>query len=109
MFLGKQDCSYICRKCLSGYTSDKMIIKRKQKCDMRHDITTIKTSNEPYTYEDKHCHKNLVCFRIYADFEADNEIDDTYIGIKTTIIYKQNPVYNSYRIESELNDKLQSG
>ena len=53
---------------------------------MRHDITTIKTSNEPYTHGDKHCHKNLVYFRIYADFEADNEIDDTYIGIKTTNI-----------------------
>ena len=76
---------------------------------MRHDITTIKTSNEPYTHGDKHYHKNLVCFRIYGDFEADNEIDDTYIGIKTTNIYKQNPVYNGYRIESELNDLLRSG
>ena len=47
VFLGKQNCRYICRKCLSGYTSDHMIIKHKQKCDMRHDRTTIKTSNRP--------------------------------------------------------------
>ena len=76
---------------------------------MRHDITTKKTSNRPYKLWDKHCHKNPVYFRVYADFEADNEIDDPCIGDKTTNIHKQNPVCNGYRKESELIDTLQSG
>ena len=94
VFLGKQDCRYSCRKCLSRYRSDNMIIKHIQKCGMRHDITTIKTSNRPYINWKKHYHKNPVYFRIFADFEADNEIDDTYIGNKTINIYKQNSVCN---------------
>ena len=46
---------------------------------------------------------------IYADFEADNEIKNSIIGNKTTTIYKQNPILNSYNIESELNVILKSG
>ena len=53
--------------------------------------------------------KNPLYFRIYADFEADNEKDNSSIGNKTTNLYKQNPVLNGYRIESELEDVLQSG
>ena len=48
-------------------------------------------------------------FRIYADSEADNGNDNSNIGNKTSIIYKQNPVLNGYHKESELNDFLQSG
>ena len=48
-------------------------------------------------------------FRIYADFEADNEKDNSNIGNKTTNIYKENPVLNGYCIESELEDVLTSG
>ena len=48
-------------------------------------------------------------FRIHADFEADNEKDNSNEGNKTTKIYKQNPVLNGYRIESKLEDVLQSG
>ena len=48
-------------------------------------------------------------FRIYADFEAENEIDNTHIGNKTTNIHKQNPVFNGYHMESALEDVLQSG
>ena len=107
VFIDKEDNKYTCRKCLSGYTSDNMINKHKQKCDMRHDIATIKTSNTPYTHWDIHCHKNPVYFRISADFEADNEIDSKCNGKKTTDIHKQNPVCSGYRIEPELNDILQ--
>ena len=46
-------------------------------------------------------------FRIYADFEADNEIDNSSIGNKTTNIYKENPVLNGHHIESELEEVLQ--
>ena len=57
----------------------------------------------------KHFQKNPLYFRIYADFEADNEKDNSGIGNKTTNIYKQNPVLNGYRIISELEDVLKSG
>ena len=33
-------------------------------------------------------------FWIYAEFEADNEIDTSSLGKKTTSIDKQKPVYN---------------
>ena len=58
---------------------------------------------------EKLSHKNPLYFRIYADFEADNEKDNRFIGNKTIIIYKQTQVLNGYRKESELEDVLQSG
>ena len=56
----------------------------------------------------KHFHKNALYFRIYADFEADNEKDNSIVGDKTINIYKQNPVLNGYHIVSELEDVLKS-
>ena len=50
----------------------------------------------------------ILFFRIYADFEADNEKDKSSIGSKRTNICKQNPVLNGYHIESELEDTLKS-
>ena len=74
-----------------------------------YDITTIRTSPESHLDWKKQFHKNLLYFTIYADFEADNETDNTCIGIKTSNIYKQNPVLNGYEIVSELEDVLKSG
>ena len=71
-------------------------------------ITTIRTSPESHLHWKKHFHKNLLYFTIYADFEADNEIDNTCIGKKSNIC-KQNPVLNGYEIVSELEDVLKSG
>ena len=45
---------------------------------------------------------------MYADSEADIEKDDSSIGNKTTINYKEYPVCNGFRIVSELDDVLQS-
>ena len=84
-----------------------MLMKHKQKCGDGN-ITTIKTSNESHLHWKKHFHKNPLYFRIYADFEADNEKDNSVIGNKTKNIYKQNPVLNGYHIVSELNDVLKS-
>ena len=84
-----------------------MLKKHKPKCE-NNDITSIKTSNESYLHWKKHFHKNPLYFRIYADFEADNEKDNSIIGNKTTNIYKQNPVLNGYHIVSELEDVLKS-
>ena len=35
VFLGKQDCRYICRRCLNSYTSEKKIIHHRQQCDKK--------------------------------------------------------------------------
>ena len=86
VFLGDHNKKYICRRCLSSYTSENMLIKHNQKCG-EDNITTIKTSNESHLYWKKHFHKNPLYFRIYADFEADNEKDNSIIGNKTTNIY----------------------
>ena len=84
-----------------------MLIKHKPKCE-NNDITTIKTSNESHLYWKKHFHKNRIYFRIYADFEADNEKDNRTIGNKTTNIDKQTPVLNGYHFVSELENVLKS-
>ena len=44
-----------------------------------------------------------------ADFGADNEVDGSNIGTKTSNIYKQNPVNIGYYVISELEDVLESG
>ena len=107
VFLGDHNKKYICRQCLSSYTSENMLMKHKEKCKDGN-ITVIKTSNESHLHWKKHFHKNPLYFRIYADFEADNEEDNTCIGNKTTNIFKQNPVLNGYYIISELEDVLKS-
>ena len=57
----------------------------------------------------KSFHKNPLYFRIYADFESDNEKDNSSIGNKATNIYKQNRILIGYRMVSELEDVLKSG
>ena len=72
VFLGDHNKKIICRQCLSSYTSENMLMKHKQKCG-EDNKTTIKTSNESHLHWKNHFHKNALTFRIYADFEADNE------------------------------------
>ena len=107
VFLGDHNKKFVCRRCLSSYTSENMLMKHKQNCG-DDNVTTIKTSNESHIHWKKHFHKNPLYFRIYADFEADNEKNNSIIGNKTTNIYKQNPVLNGYRIVSELENVLKS-
>ena len=40
--------------------------------------------NHIFIGKKKHFHKNPLYFRIYADFEADNEKDNSSIGNKTS-------------------------
>ena len=75
----------------------------KEKCG-NNDITTIETLPESHLHWKERISKNPLYFWIYADFEADNEKDNSSIGNKTTSIYKQSPVPNGYRIISELED-----
>ena len=107
VYLGDHNKKYISRQCLSSYTSENMLMKHKQKCG-DDNITTIKTSNDSHLRWQNHFHENPLYFRIYADFEADNEKDNSIIGNKTTNIYKQNPILNRYHIISELEDVLKS-
>ena len=107
VFLGDHNKKYICRRCLSSYTSENMLMKHKPKCE-NNDITTIKTSKESHLHWKKHFHKSPLYFRIYAEFEADIEKDNSSIGNKTTNIYKQYTVLNGYHIVSELEDVLKS-
>ena len=108
VFLGDNHKNFTCRRCLTSYTSENMLRIHKPKCE-NNDITTIRTSSESHLHLKKHFHKNPLYFRIYADFEADNDEDNSIVGNKTTNIYKQSPVLNGCRIESELEDVLQSG
>ena len=108
VFLGKPDCKFICRRCLSSYSNQKVLEKPKFKCSQQ-EITSNRTSNESHIYWKKYFHKIPLYFRIYADFEFNNEIDNSNMGKKTINIYKQNPVCNGYYIISKLNDVLKSG
>ena len=85
-----------------------MLKLHKPKCE-NNNITTIRTSSEPHIQWKKHFQKNPLYFRIHADFEADNEKDNSSIRNKTTNICKQNPVLNGYHIVSGLDDVLTIG
>ena len=85
-----------------------MLTIHKPKCE-NYDITTIRTSSESHVHWNTRFPKNPLCFRIYADFEADNEIENSNIGNETTNNCKQNPVFNGYHVESELDDISKSG
>ena len=106
--MSNQICNYICRRCLSSYKSQNVLFKHKQQCEQQN-LTSVRTSNEFHLYWNKHFHKNPLYLRIYADFEADNEIDNTHIGNKTTNVYRQNAVCNGYYIVSEWDDVLKIG
>ena len=87
VFLGEHNRKFICRQCLSSYTSENMLMKHKQKCG-EDDITTIKTSSESHLHWKKLFHKKPLYFRINADFEADNEKgDNEAVCNKTTNFY----------------------
>ena len=107
VFLGDHNKKFICRRCLNSYTSENMLRLHKQKC-AEGNITTLKTSTESHLHWKKHFPKNPLFFNVYADFEADNEKDNSNIGNKTTNTYKQHPILNGYRIESALEDVLTS-
>ena len=86
-----------------------MLIKQKEKCENNQELTTIGTSPDSHLYWKNHFHKNPLYFRIYADFEADDEFDKSNIGNKTTNIYNQNPILIGYYIITELEIFLKSG
>ena len=60
-----------------------MVKLHRPKCESN-DITTIRTSSDSHLHRKYHLHKITSNFRVYADFSADNEIDISSIGNKTT-------------------------
>ena len=68
----------------------------------------MRNSRDSHLHWKNHFHKSPILMKKYADFEADNEIEISNIGNKTTNIYKQISLLNGYHIESELDDFLQS-
>ena len=93
---------------MSSFSSQNVLAKHNQRRE-RQEITSIGRSNESNIYWKKNFHKNPFYSRINTDYEADNEIDKSNIGNKTTNIYKQNPVCDGYYIVSELDDVSKSG
>ena len=83
-----------------------MLRLHKLKCG-EDDICCIRTSNESHFFWKKSFHKNPLFFRIYGNFEADNEMDNSSIGNKITYFFEQNPVLNGYNIVYELADVLE--
>ena len=77
-FLGKQDCRFICRKCFNSYTDQDVFKNVMQKCGEQN-ITSIKLKDGSHVYWKKHFHRNPFHCRINADFEADNEFDNSNI------------------------------
>ena len=102
-FLGNRNKSFVCRWCLNSNTNENASINHREKCG-EDNIRTIRTSNGSHLYWKKVFHKKPLYFRVFADFEADNEVDNSNIGKKTTNMYKQNQVLNGYFIVSELED-----
>ena len=60
-------------------------MKHKPKGE-NNDITAITTSSEPQLHWKNHFYKNQLFFRIYADFEADREKDNSNISSETISI-----------------------
>ena len=108
LFLGDHHQNFICRRCLSSNTSENMLMLHKPKCE-NNDVTTIRRSPDSHIHWKNHFHKNPLYFRTYADFETDNEKDNSSVGDKTTNINKQNPMLNGYAVESDWDNVLQSG
>ena len=88
VYSGDRQNFFICRRCLNSCTSEKMLMIHKPKCG-EDDICSVRSSIESQLHWRKPFHKNPLCFRMYADFEVDNEIDNFIIGNKTTIFINQ--------------------
>ena len=77
--------NFICGRCLNLYTSEQMFLTHKPKGE-NYERFTIRISSESHLHWKCHFRKKPKFSRIGADFEADNEIDISSIGNKTTNI-----------------------
>ena len=71
---------------MNSYTSENMLLIHKPK-NQNYEATTIKLQ-ENHIFMGKNIFiKNQYFFRIFADFGAENEIDNSNRGNKTTNVY----------------------
>ena len=61
VILGDHNKTFICRRCLSSYTSENMLVLLEQKCG-DDNKTTIRTAPESHTQWKEHFHKSLFIF-----------------------------------------------
>ena len=66
------------RRCLSSCSRKNVLIKHKETCELQ-EIAAIKASIEYFFYRIHFSCENPLYFRIFAYFEADNEIDKSII------------------------------
>ena len=92
IFLGNHNRNYVCRRCSNSYTSQNVLNKHEQQ-PAEQDISSLRLSKESHLHWKNHFRKNPLYFRIYADFEADNEIANSSIGKKTTNIHRSKTQY----------------
>ena len=85
ILIGKLNKSFTCRRCLKPYTNENFLLNHKEKCG-EDNKCTIRTSSDSHLHWKNRFHKNTLYFRTYADFEADNEIDNSSVGFKTSMI-----------------------
>ena len=48
-FAGNRKCNFVCRRCLSSYSSENVLNKHKQRCNQQA-ITSARTSNASHLY-----------------------------------------------------------
>ena len=85
IFLSNHDPKFVCKRCLSPYSSQIILMKFKVIWEQQK-VTSTRTSNQSHPYWRKHFQKNPLYFRLYAAFEAGNEIDFSSIGNKASNI-----------------------
>ena len=85
-----------------------MLMIREPKGENYH-ISIIRSSCKSDLHWKDRFHKKPLFFRFYADFEVDNEIEDSKaVCNKTTDIYRQNSIIKYFKIVSETEDVLKS-
>ena len=86
-----------------------MLMIHKPKCE-NYDVCTSRTSSESHLHWKDLFDKIPSYFRIFADFEAGREIEDSKsVCNKTINICKQKPILKGYIIVSQLEDVLKGG
>ena len=104
-FIGNPKRNFISRRCLSCIEHDFVLKKHKERREQQ-DFTAIRFFSDKHLTWKKHYRKVPLYFRKNADFECNNEKDNSIMGEKTTNIYKQNPVCNGYYIVSDMTEVL---
>ena len=88
VFPGNHNCKYVYRRLSLFLYIPKHGNQIERKLWKKQEITTIRTSDESHLYWKNQFHKNRLFFRVTADFEVDNEYDNSSIGDKFTNIYE---------------------